>query len=356
MPTTGIGYTVKTVLVVWLLTPFIVQAQRIEGVVSDSLGLPIPFAAVYLQKAKRTTTANSQGHYTMQGIADDDDIVEFSHIGFSTVVQRVCVRKDSVIRLDATLSHQPISLSPALVTSGPIEQFLLSKVAQVPRLKKLIVSSEADVRSRIESLGNLHTYPTELIKILRVFMALSGYKKVFNSMTAHPNLDVSINNHATFRNGKIYLKGNTLAADSLLSAKEAAAFLKKKWKMGVNNFDWVYDIVRRIKKKSDALLRKGEKLDVKFTGSYSDAGRTVYKIAVGQIEIHIVEGCWQVFRYVFTEKSQRLFIQFKEIRDGMFLPTIVRDEHIFNIGSTPEKQWKWSQTITYDYTSVVPAQ
>jgi hypothetical protein len=54
-------------------------------------------------------------------------------------------------------------------------------------------------------------------------------------------------------------------------------------------------------------------------GSYTAGGRTIYKVRLDNIQVHIVDGCWQIKMMDYSEGQNKAHFDFSEVRPGLFL-------------------------------------
>ena len=90
--------------------------EGLSGVVKDENGKSIPRVIVYLPELKTGTDTDSAGAYHLSHLPEGRFKIEFSHIGYKTVVQTVNIQ-DAHIRRDVTLPLSPVENSAILVTA-----------------------------------------------------------------------------------------------------------------------------------------------------------------------------------------------------------------------------------------------
>ncbi len=333
-----------------LLLSLVASAETLSGLVMDSLRRPIPFASVFVKGCRKAVATRPDGSYELTALPPGEYEVTYSHVGYATECKSIKIAQGECQKENVVLHEQPIVLGEAFVVNGSIEDFLLNRVAAVRPLREQLSQCRASVACRIESLGDLPSYPSELRNLLRFFMGLSGYKKIFACMESHPNLNVTVEDSVSFIKGKFSLAGNTqIASMPVLGAKEETAFLNKKWDMSTNHYDALYDIARQLKKRDLQGKKKGNAPQVCYAGSYHDASRTIHILRFGQSELHIVDGCWQIYRYSEWSDRYRKSTQTEEVFPGVYLPFIVHQENIFDLDTVKGLSWSWAQTLSYSY-------
>ncbi|MEP6803477.1 MAG: carboxypeptidase-like regulatory domain-containing protein, partial [Flavobacterium sp.] len=81
-----------TMLICFLTTA---QEKRISGTVTDKSKAPLPGVSIMVQKSKKATQTDFEGHYAIQ--AQPGDVLIFSYIGFKT--ENSIVREPNIINV-----------------------------------------------------------------------------------------------------------------------------------------------------------------------------------------------------------------------------------------------------------------
>ena len=339
-----------TLSVILLLLPLAASAETLSGLVMDSLQRPVPFASVFVKGCQRAVATRFDGSYELTTLPPGEYDVTYSHVGYATECLSIKIAKGKDLTVNVVLQEQPIVLGEAFVVNGSIEDFLLNRVAAVKPLSEQMAQCRASVSCRIESLGDLPSYPSELRNLLRFFMGLSGYKKIFTCMENHPSLIVTVQDSVALIKGKFSLAGNSqIASTPTLGYKEETAFLNKKWNMATNHYDALYNLARQLKKSNLQSKKKGHAPQAFYAGSYHDTGRTIHILRCEQSEFHIVDGCWQIYRYTEWSDRHRKSIQTEEMLPSVYLPFFVHEENSFDLDAAKEQSWSWAQTLSYCY-------
>ena len=58
---------------------------------------------------------------------------------------------------------------------------------------------------------------------------------------------------------------------------------------------------------------------MKYIGSYTSGNRTIYRVRLDNMQVHIVDDCWQIKRIDYTEGQNKMHFEFSEIKPDLFL-------------------------------------
>ncbi len=101
----------------WLLSiGFLLGQSKIQGLVTDQVGDPLPYTSIYIQSTSRGTTSNMDGYYSLN-VAPGAYQVVFQYVGFRTSIVQVEVPVNGIIDLDVTLDEEPVKLDEVVVRS-----------------------------------------------------------------------------------------------------------------------------------------------------------------------------------------------------------------------------------------------
>jgi hypothetical protein len=93
------------------------QQGEISGRIIDSLGEPVPFATIAIERSSKGVAANDLGYYYLGGLDAGTYTVVFQSIGFKRhIVKDVKVLSDNTTELDAILAIESILGPEATVT------------------------------------------------------------------------------------------------------------------------------------------------------------------------------------------------------------------------------------------------
>lgn len=120
--------------VVFLLVSFAAFAGKgradargtFSGVVTDAAThLPLSGVSVYISDTRNGTTTNGKGEYVISNVPEGNHLVEYSHVGFSTLAEQVNISGDT---------KKDIELSAAIVENNAV---IVTGVSRASQLKKV---------------------------------------------------------------------------------------------------------------------------------------------------------------------------------------------------------------------------
>ena len=89
---------------------------------------------------------------------------------------------------------------------------------------------------------------------------------------------------------------------------------------GITNvYDMFYEKVRDKAKELKKKYRKKQETDMRYMGSYTTGGRTIYKVRIDNLQVHIADGCWQIKMLDYTEGQNKMHFDFSEVRPDLYL-------------------------------------
>ena len=94
------------------------QQGAITGSVVDQAGNPVPAARILLGATNRGAVTNSEGKYSIPGVAPGTYLVRVAIIGYAGEGQQVTVRAGESVPLDFKLKPVALSLDAVLVTTS----------------------------------------------------------------------------------------------------------------------------------------------------------------------------------------------------------------------------------------------
>jgi hypothetical protein len=107
----------RVLITVLLLHPlFITQAQVLRGRITDSNGVPMPAASVYITKVRQGTTTNNDGRYEIS-LAPGSYTVSYQFLGYMPVTRHYSMADEEIIS-DITLTEQLFEIPPVRVSAS----------------------------------------------------------------------------------------------------------------------------------------------------------------------------------------------------------------------------------------------
>jgi iron complex outermembrane recepter protein len=97
-----------------------------SGIVTDAItGKPLSGVSVYISDARLGTSTNNNGEFYIGNISEGVHLVEFSHIGFNTLVEQILIKGDT---------KKDISLRESVVENNAV---IVTGVSRASQLKKV---------------------------------------------------------------------------------------------------------------------------------------------------------------------------------------------------------------------------
>ena len=106
------------IIVVVFCSVLAAHTGKVRGVVSDSLsGKPIALTNVLILKTGIGTAANDKGEYLLEAVPEGTYQIQFSHMGYATVVKNITVVSEEELLLNIYLKQVILNLAEIDVTS-----------------------------------------------------------------------------------------------------------------------------------------------------------------------------------------------------------------------------------------------
>ncbi len=105
-----------TFITLFIISSMALYAGGIKGIITDTNGVPIPYATIYVKELGTGTTSNAEGNYVYRLSAGVYNIT-FQTIGYETVVKRINV-SNAFVTTNIILKAQTYELAQVEVTSG----------------------------------------------------------------------------------------------------------------------------------------------------------------------------------------------------------------------------------------------
>ncbi len=120
-----------------LLFPVILSGQVLQGKVLDEQGVPLPFAAVYLEGTSTGTTTNMEGEYTLS-VPDSSVVVVFQYVGYRS--------ERRVLATGAPTDALDVRLLPVAAELATVEVHAAAEDPAYPIIRKAIRARDAHLR------------------------------------------------------------------------------------------------------------------------------------------------------------------------------------------------------------------
>lgn len=315
----------KKILLCWvvcMLGVLTTMAQSLSGRVALKDSVDCPIATVRINELGIGTTAKLDGTYTLTGITPGKHVVEFSYVGYQTVMEEVTFAAGEQKQLDVLMEQAPIMLGTVFITpdGSDAASFILNKVwAQADSRYKTVgdfkfhttmVLSYQDFDMFQALLDCLPAFPRRLLNMM---VRMAGYKGVMDLLFAYPHLDVQTVNGGTCTKGK-YKWGKE-------EVKRCNVSLTDKEKQTLNKMKMDDDLYKQVY--VDNILRK-KKTDTKLKGSYEEAGKVVYiiegKNGDDVATMYVLEDSWDVVKYVAKSGGNTDVWELRRSLGNLYMP------------------------------------
>ncbi|MBR4276395.1 MAG: hypothetical protein IKQ32_05465 [Prevotella sp.] len=208
-----------------------------------------------------------------------------------------------------------------LADGQTFEEYLVKQVlANAKPLKKHVRTLRYSVTCKLDKDIDLKQMPHR--RTVTFAAKLAGYGQIVSALMEHKVFGITMAEDVLFNNGKITTSNVRMVnMKQELTEKQKKAFLKHDGMMSANVFDSFYDKVRDKAKELQKKRRKKQETDMKYMGSYTLGGRTIYKVRLDNMEVHIADGCWQIKMLDYVDGQNRMHFDFSEVRHNLFLLT-----------------------------------
>lgn len=333
------------VLLLWAVAAY---ADELQGKVVDNKGNPMPYATVFISETKRSAATDLQGQFCFDNIRPGKCRFTVSHIGYKTVEKEVTVGTGTapvIIRME----EQAIQLGDLIVLPGgmSMEEYIIRQVnSHATDLKNKIAHFQARITYRMEKDIDLSDMPKR--RTIRSAAWLMGYAKIFDAIVENKYLKLVMTENLRFNKGKMTGSEPLITEmNPQLPKKRAAAFVKHDKLLKANVYDGLYGKIKEETKKLIDAKKKGKDVDIEYTGSYQFEGKTVYILTYGRTQLHVVDECWQILRIEYMTGRNKLYYEFRELRQGVYLPVSGFAEFHFSSQSIPNGSVVLSCTYHY---------
>ena len=199
------------------------------------------------------------------------------------------------------------------------EEYLVKQVLENAKpLKKRLQTLRYSVTCKLDKDIDLTKIPHR--RTITFAARLAGYGKILSALMEHKVFGITMAEDVLFNKGKITTSNvRMVEMKQQLTEKQVKSFLKHDGMMSANVYDKFYEKVRDKAKELKKKYRKKQETDMTYMGSYTAGGRTIYKVRLDNMQVHIVDGCWQIKMMDYTEGQNKVHFDFSEIRPGLFL-------------------------------------
>lgn len=343
-----------SIFLAFLLLPFwgrwegaLLHAQTLSGIVTDTVGKPMPFTTVYVESQKLGTTTDGKGRYELKGLKPGTFTVRVSYIGYTTQEHEVELKKDAT--LNCQLEEESIMLDEYVVLPNGMDmgQYVLQKMEKnIKPLKSRLTSYDCTVTGQLGKSIDLSTLKKR--KTIRFALSLLGWGKIFDIMVKYPDLEIKMAEEITFRKGNIKNSDpRIISIKPSLADKEVRSVVRKDWFLDANTYDMFYDHVKsRIK-----LIKKGDPdYKLHYCGSYTENGRNIHIIKFDKTQVEIVDGTWQIRRARYKSGTRTMYFEFHELLPDVFIP--ISGHAQFNLDYEGYPQGTVSMSLSYNYRNL----
>ena len=199
------------------------------------------------------------------------------------------------------------------------EEYLVKQVLENAKpLKKRLQTLRYSVTCKLDKDLDLTQIPHR--RTVTFAAKLAGYGQIVKALMEHKVFGITMAEDVLFNKGKITTSNvRMMEMKQKLTEKQVKSFLKRDGMMSANVYDMFYEKVRDKAKELKKKYRKKQETDMKYMGSYTTGGRTIYKVRLDNMQVHIADGCWQIKMLDYTEGQNKMHFEFSEVRPNLFL-------------------------------------
>ena len=199
------------------------------------------------------------------------------------------------------------------------EEYLVKQVLENAKpLKKRLQKLRYSVTCKLDKDMDLTKMPHR--RTMTFAARLAGFGSIVSALMEHKVFGITMAEDVLFHNGKITTSNvRMVEMKQKQTEKQVKAFLKHDGMMSANVFDMFYEKVRDKAKELKKQYRKKQETDMRYMGSYTMGDRTIYKVRLDNMQVHIADGCWQIKMIDYTEGQNKMHFDFSEVRPGLFL-------------------------------------
>ena len=310
-------------------------AQNIKGKITDTNGVPMPNATVFIEALNQGTICDEHGEYLLSDVKKGTYKVKASFIGYQTQQKEISVQEYEAIA-DFVMPEESLTLTEVIVLPNGMDicEYIMKQVDTNRKpLEKKIQQYDSFVTGLFHKDLDLSSIPRR--RTIRFALGLFGWKKIFDIMLKYKDLSVTMGEKVHFNKGKITNEGlQILETKPKLSNSEIETFKNKDWFLDVNSYDKFYDLVHDAIKK---YKKKNNDKELTYSGSYEEDGRTIFILKYDKAQIEVVDECWQIRRIKYKNGLQNMYFEFYEASPGVFMPIAGNADIDVNLNKMPIK-------------------
>ena len=206
-----------------------------------------------------------------------------------------------------------------LADGQTFEEYLVKQVLENAKpLKKRVQTLHYSVTCKLEK--DLDLKQMSHRRTITFAARLAGYGQILSALMEHQVFGITMAEDILFNKGRIKTSNvRMVEMKQKLTEKQVKAFLKHDGMMSSNVYDKFYEKVRDKAKELKKKYRKKQETGMKYIGSYTAGNRTIYRVRLDNMQIHIVDGCWQIKMIDYMEGQNRMHGEFREVRPDLFL-------------------------------------
>ena len=199
------------------------------------------------------------------------------------------------------------------------EEYLVKQVMENAKpLKKRVETLRYAVTCKLYKDLDLTKMPRR--RTITFAAKLAGYGQIVKALMEHKEFGITMAEDVFFNKGKISTSNlRMVEMKQELTEKQIKSFLKHDGMLSANVYDKFYEKVRDKAKELKKKYRKKQETEMRYMGSYTKDGRTIYKVRLDNLQVHIADGCWQITMLDYTEGQNKMHFDFSEVRPNLFL-------------------------------------
>lgn len=206
-----------------------------------------------------------------------------------------------------------------LANGMTFEEYLLQQVlANANPLSAHVQELDYSVTCKLEKDIDLKKFPRR--RIITFAARLAGYGPIESAIREHKHFGITMAEDVHYANGRT-TASNVRIVDMKqeLTPKQIASFLKHDGMLSANVYDAFYKKVREKVKEIQMKRRKKKDPGMTYVGSYTSNNKTFYVVKLGNMTVHIADGCWQITDLSYNEGQNYMHHKFREVKPGLYV-------------------------------------